>query len=83
MKVLNPPAGKDQRATLETSSWFTVVKAYLECNRRYAEMMQHFDLTIAQYDVLAAIESLGEDALPKGIADRLVVTRANISGVIR
>lgn len=75
--------GDGSRHRLETSSWFAVVRAYLECSRRYAQMLQHFDVTVAQYDVLVAIESLGNDAVPRAIAERLLVTPANISGVIR
>ncbi len=83
MKELPTPSGTSQRRQLETTSWFAVVRAYLECSKRYTEMLQHFDLTVAQYDVLRAIDGLGEDAVPKTIADRLIVTRANITGLIR
>ncbi len=83
MKAL-PQANNDTtRERLETTSWFAVVRAYLECNRRYTEMLTHFDLTITQFDVMTAIDSLGDEALPKAIAERLVVTRANITGVIK
>ncbi len=75
--------GRSPRARLETASWFAVVKAYLECSKRYTQMLEHFDLTVAQYDVLRAIESLDTAAVPKLIAERLVVSRANITGVLR
>ncbi len=83
MKELPKTASKGRREQLETASWFAVVRAYLECSKRYTQMLQHFDLTVAQYDALRAIESLGSNAVPKAIAERLVVTRANITGLIR
>lgn len=83
MKTLPVHSGAAQRAQLETASWFAVVKAYLECSRRYTQMLQHIDLTVAQYDALRVIDTLGEDAVPKAIADRLLVSRANVTGVIR
>lgn len=46
-------------------------------------MLEHFGITATQFDVLYAIDSLGDAATPKAIADRLVVTKANISGVIK
>ncbi len=83
VKVVPETSRENRRERLETASWFAVVRAYLECSKRYTRMLQHFDLTVAQYDALRAIESLGEEAVPKAIADRLVVTRANITGLIR
>ena len=67
---------------LQASSWIAVVETYQECNRRYAAMLREFDLTVPQFDVLNAIYSLGDDALPKRIADRMLVTRGNVSGVL-
>ena len=71
------------RRQLETASWFAVVRAYLECNRRYAQMLQHFDLTVTQYEVLITVQRLGDGAAPKAIAEQLLVTRANMSGVVK
>ncbi len=67
---------------LRASSWIAVVETYQECNRRYAQMLREFDLTVPQFDVLNAIQSLGDDALPKRIAERMLVTRGNVSGVL-
>ena len=74
---------RDQRSKLETTSWLAVVRAYQECNRRYAQLLKGFDLTIPQFDVLNAVRQLGLDATPRAIADELVVTRGNITGVLR
>jgi DNA-binding MarR family transcriptional regulator len=78
-----PIRTKEQRRALESSSWFAVVRAYEECARRYARMLEHFDLTTSQFDALAAIDALRDDALPKSIADRLLVTRPNVTGLLR
>ncbi len=67
---------------LESSCWFAVVEAYQACNRRYSAMLREFDLTIPQYDVLNAIDKLGEAGQPKQIADELVVTRGNVTGLL-
>ena len=83
MRELPGSSHSNQREQLETTSWFAVVRAYLECSKRYTQMLEHFDLTIAQYDVLRAIETLEGNAVPKAIADRLVVSRANITGLLR
>ena len=67
---------------LQATSWIAVVETYQECNRRYSAMLREFDLTVPQFDVLSAIDSLGADAMPKRIADRMLVTRGNVTGVI-
>ena len=69
--------------TLEFSSWFSVVRTYEECARRYAGMLAHFDLTVSQFDALVSIEALGDAAQPRAVAERLLVTRANVSGLLR
>ena len=72
----------DSRRKLEASSWLAVVRAYQECHRRYARLMETFGLTTPQFDALNAISRLGEHAAPKSIAAELVVTRGNITGVL-
>lgn len=72
-----------QRKRLQTTSWFAVVRAYNECTRRYARLLRHFGLTIPQFDAMSAIHQLAGDATPKAIAERLVVTRGNITGVLQ
>ncbi len=67
---------------LDSSSWFAVIEAYQACNRRYSAMLREFDLTIPQYDVLSAIDKLGTNAQPKRIADELLVTRGNVTGLL-
>ena len=70
------------RPRLETKSWLAVVRAYQECTRRYAQLLAHYDLTVPQLDVLSAIDKHAPEATPKAIAEELVVTRGNITGVL-
>jgi MarR family transcriptional regulator, organic hydroperoxide resistance regulator len=73
----------DSRASLQTRSWFAVVLAYQTCERQYARLLDGFGFTIAQFDVLSAIEELGDRATPVLIAQRLLVTKGNISGLLK
>lgn len=77
------PISMSQRKQLEATAWLAVVRAYQQCTKRYAEMLERLELTIPQFDVLSAIAKLGEEATPKAIADELIVTRGNVSGVLR
>ena len=74
---------KTQRKRLQAASWFSVVQAYQECTRRYARLLHGFGLTIPQFDVLNAIRQLDGKAIAKAIAERLVVTRGNITGLLQ
>ncbi len=46
-------------------------------------MLGHFELTVPQYDLLRAVKRLGEHASPKNIADEMLVTRGNITGLLQ
>ena len=71
------------RIKWQALSWFAVVRTYQECNRRYATLLKHYELTVTQFDVLNAILRLGAEATPHAIARELVVTRGNITGVLQ
>lgn len=73
----------DERVRLQTRSWFSVVRAYQACERQYARLLEQFALTIPQFDVLSAIDELGDEATPARIAERLVVTKGNITGLLK
>lgn len=64
-------------------TWFSVVRAYLACEQQYARLLGHFELTIAQYDALNVIERMGGAATPAELAQQLLVTRGNMTGLIR
>lgn len=78
---MNPP--HELRCSLETRSWFSVVLAYQACERQYARLLAGFGLTIAQFEVLGAIEELADQATPAQIAQRLLVTKGNITGLLK
>ena len=64
-------------------AWRSVVEAYQTCNQKYARMMAHFDLTSSQFDVMLAIEALGDEAYPKQVAEGLLVTKSNVTSVTK
>lgn len=64
-------------------AWRKVVEAYQTCHQKYAVLMTRFELTSSQFDVMLGIESLGEAAAPKQIAEGLLVTKSNITSVTR
>lgn len=68
---------------LASSTWLAVVRAYQTCNRRYEELLALHGLSAAQFDTLDAVHRLGVDALPKRIAETLLVTRGNVTGLLR
>ena len=65
------------------SAWFAVVRAYQLCTRQYERMLDVFGLTIPQFDVMSVIDQLDHRAMPKDIAEHLVVTRGNITAVLK
>ena len=71
------------RTRLQAQSWSSVVLAYQACERRYARLLANFGFTIAQFEVLNAVDELGDLATPARIAQRLLVTKGNISGLLK
>lgn len=71
------------RQELQNRSWIAVVRAYQTCSRRYSTLLEHYDLTVPQYDVLTAVRQLGGEATPKRIASRLLVTKGNITRILQ
>ena len=69
-------------SSLRVSSWIAVVQAYQACQRQYARLLSAFDLTIAQFDLLATVDDAGGDATPAMVAERLMVTRGNVSPLL-
>lgn len=77
------PLSPADRAHLQARSWFAVVSAYQTCERQYSKLLGGFGLTIAQFEVLNVIDELGERATPAQIAQRLLVTKGNITGLLK
>lgn len=62
-------------------AWRAVVEAYQVCSQRYGTALDRIGLTSAQFEVMLVIRSLGNEATPKRIADHLLVTKGNITGL--
>lgn len=73
---------KPDRQRLEAESWLAVIQTYQTCTRRYTQMLEHFGLTIPQFDLLTAVWRLRDDATPKAIAGELLVTMGNVTGLV-
>lgn len=70
------------RQRLEGESWLAVVHAYQACTRRYAQMLEHFDITIPQFDLMSAVYRQRDNATPKAIAEDMLVTPGNVTGLV-
>lgn len=79
----NRKSHKADRQSIESAAWFAVIRAYEECDQLFAAMLAEMELTTSQFDVLIAVDRLGANALPKEVAKQLLVTRANVSGLLR
>ena len=64
-------------------AWLAVVSAYQLCAERYEAMLCQFDLSTPQFELLNVIHELGGTAQPKEVAEHLLVTKGNITGLIR
>ncbi|GAB4182301.1 MAG: MarR family transcriptional regulator [Wenzhouxiangellaceae bacterium] len=65
------------------SAWRSVIRAYQTCAHQYEKLMQQFGLTTAQFDVLAAINAVDGRCKPSDLANRLLVSKGNISGLLK
>ncbi|GLS27495.1 MarR family winged helix-turn-helix transcriptional regulator [Marinibactrum halimedae] len=74
---------KKLSAADKLAAWRSVIEAYQMCNQKYTSLMSYFELTPSQFDVLLAVDGLGEQAVPKNIASRLLVTKGNITNVTK
>jgi DNA-binding MarR family transcriptional regulator len=68
---------------LRARCWIAVVQAYQACQRQYARLLADFDLTVAQFDLLSAVHDAEGAATPASVAERLMVTRGNVSPLLR
>lgn len=51
-------------------------------NRLRAELRDHFNVTLPQFDVLAELEYLGEPLTMTELSKRLMVSNGNVTGVV-
>ena len=71
------------RPTARARCWISVVQAYQACDRQYSRMLAQLSLTIPQFDVLNVIAEAQGNATPALLADALMVTRGNITPLLR
>lgn len=63
-------------------NWLEVVRAYAACESVLTHRFRTSGLTLAQHDVLAALEASGEPLRSIDLARRLVVTKSNVTALV-
>lgn len=64
------------------SNWLTVVSTYQACEKLMARRLADIGLTLAQYDVFASL-LVRDGQTQQEIAERNLVVKSNISGIVR
>jgi DNA-binding MarR family transcriptional regulator len=62
-------------------AWIRLARIYQQVDRATAELMRGWDLSVAQFDVLAQV-GVREGLTQQELADRLLVTKGNVSQLI-
>jgi DNA-binding MarR family transcriptional regulator len=75
--------GETGRAENERSllTWLRLVRIYQKIDRASAERLRAWDLSVAQFDTLTQIRA-AEGLMQQELADRLLVTKGNISQLL-
>lgn len=63
-------------------AWIAVVKNYQKCQRLLARSLDALGITVAQHEVLIAV-ARAEGIDQKALAERLLVVKSNVSGLLR
>jgi DNA-binding MarR family transcriptional regulator len=74
-EVENDVRGGIRRASL--LSWFRLARTFQLVDRKTADHLKAFDLTVAQFDVLAQVGA-AEGITQQRLADALLVTKGNV-----
>ena len=61
--------------------WLRLARVFQKIDRRSAELLRAWDLSIAQFDVLAQV-GFGEGMTQQELADKLLVTKGNVSQLL-
>ena len=74
---------KVERAESERSllTWLRLARIYQKIDRASAERLRKWDLSVAQFDTLAQVRA-AEGLMQQELADRLLVTKGNISQLL-
>lgn len=70
-----------QRLLLEVRTWLYLVRAMAKVERRLAAQLETYGLTPAQFDVLAQLQRTSP-IVQQQLADRLLVTKGNVVGLL-
>jgi DNA-binding MarR family transcriptional regulator len=63
------------------NTWLRLVRGYQTGSSLLAKALEPFEITLAQYDVLVALGS-GDGISQQALAERLVISKANLSGIL-
>lgn len=61
--------------------WLRLARVFQKIDRRSADLLRAWDLSIAQFDVLAQV-GIGEGMTQQELADKLLVTKGNVSQLL-
>jgi DNA-binding MarR family transcriptional regulator len=62
-------------------AWVQLARTYSKMTRCLEQLLDHHGITLPQFDVLATL-SVGEDITQQDLAQRLLVTKGNVCGVL-
>jgi DNA-binding MarR family transcriptional regulator len=62
-------------------AWFRLARTFQRVDRKTAEHLKSFDLTVAQFDVLAQVGA-AEGVTQQRLADALLVTKGNVCQIL-
>ncbi|HEV3446032.1 MAG TPA: MarR family transcriptional regulator [Gemmataceae bacterium] len=70
-----------ERDELELRTWLQLVRTYLRMERRLERLLEERGLSLPQFDILATL-AMGEGITQQELAQRMLVTKGNICGMI-
>lgn len=80
MKSLRPFGGSELR-TPGVLAWLRLARIFQKIDRATAEHLRTWDISVAQFDVLAQVGA-AEGLMQQELADHLLVTKGNISQLL-
>ena len=67
---------------LEVRTWVQMVHTCKRIERRIEQVLEGYGLSLPQFDILATLRFRGEGVTQQELAERLLVTKGNICGMI-
>ncbi len=81
MAVTDTERRLTRRRQVRLATWARLARVYHDLDRASAELLRGWDLSVAQFDVLAQVGER-EGLMQQELADRLLVTKGNVSQII-